>query len=79
MARLIVILLSACKLAFLTSSTCVKIIDFSLENEAKKAYWHVHKRIIIIPAIYERGLCFTRWQEFEVIALFGTKEKTKNR
>ena len=39
----IVILLYACKLAFLPSSTCV---------EARKAYSHVHKRIIIMPAIY---------------------------
>ena len=43
------------KLAFLASSTCVKIIEFSLENEARKAYLHEHKRIIIMPAIYERG------------------------
>ena len=57
MAGLIVILLCACKLAFLTSSTCVKIIEFSLKNEARKAYLHVHKRIIIMPAIFERGLC----------------------
>ena len=51
MAGLIVILLYACKLAFLASSTCVKIIEFSLKNEARKAYLHVHKRIIIMPAI----------------------------
>ena len=57
MADLFVILLCSCKLAFLASSTCIKIIEFSLKNEAKKAYLHVLKRIIIIPAIYERGLC----------------------
>ena len=51
MAGLIVILLYACKLAFLASSTCVKIIEFSLKNAARKAYLHVHKRIIIMPAI----------------------------
>ena len=56
MAGLIVILLYACKLAFLTSSACVKIIEFSLKSEARKAYLHVHKRILIMPAIYERGL-----------------------
>ena len=61
MADLIVILLYACKLAFLASSTCVKIIEFSLKNEARKAYLHLHKRIIItciiiMPTIYERGL-----------------------
>ena len=44
---IIVILLYACKLAFLASSTCVKIIEFSLKNEARKVYLHVHKRIII--------------------------------
>ena len=53
---LIVILLCACKLAFQASSSCVKIIEFSLKNEARKAYLHAHKRIIIMPAIYERGL-----------------------
>ena len=57
MAGLIVILLYACKLAFLASSTCVEIIEISLKNEARKANLHVHKRIIIMPAIYERGLC----------------------
>ena len=51
MAGLIVILLYACKLAFLASSTCVKRIEFLLKNEAKKAYLHVHKRIIIMHAI----------------------------
>ena len=51
MAGLIVILLYECKLAFLASSTCVKTIEFSLKNEARKAYLHVHKRIIIMPAI----------------------------
>ena len=49
MAGLIVILLSPCKLAFLASATCVKIIEFSLENEARKAHLHLHKRIIIMP------------------------------
>ena len=51
MAGLIVILLYACKLAFLASSTCVKIIEFSLKNEARKAYLHVHKIIIIMLTI----------------------------
>ena len=45
------ILLYACKLAFLALSTCVKIIEFSLTNEARKAYLHTYKRIIIIPTI----------------------------
>ena len=58
MAGLIVILLYACKLALLTSSTCEKIIEFSLTNEAMQAYLHIYKRIIIMPAIYERGLLF---------------------
>ena len=49
MAGLIVILLYASKLAFLASSTCVKIIEFSLKSEARKAYLHLHKRILIIP------------------------------
>ena len=47
----IVILLYACKLAFLASSTCLKIIKSSPKNEARKAYLHLHKRIIIMPAI----------------------------
>ena len=51
MAGLIVILLSASKLAFLASSTCVKTIEFSVKNDARKAYLYVHKRIIIMPAI----------------------------
>ena len=50
----VVILLYACKLAFLASPTWVKIIEFPLKNEARKAYLHVHKRIIIMPTIYER-------------------------
>ena len=53
MAGLIVIVLYAYKVTFLALSTCVKIIEFSLKNEA---YLHVYKGIIIIPAIYERGL-----------------------
>ena len=57
-ARRIVILLYAYKLAFLASSTCVKIIEFSFRNEARKDYLHLYKIIIIMPAIYERGLCF---------------------
>ena len=60
MVGLIVILLYACKLAYLASSTCVKIIEFSLKNEARKAYLRVHKGITIMPAIYERGLWLTR-------------------
>ncbi len=59
MAGLIVILLCACKLAFQASSTCVKIKEFLVKNEARKAYLHVHKRIIIMLAIYERGLYLT--------------------
>ena len=51
MPGFIVILLCACKLAFLASSTCVKTIEFSLKNDARKAYLHVHKRIIIVRAI----------------------------
>ena len=51
MAGLNVILLYACKLAFLASSTCVKTIEFAFKNEARKADLHVHKRIIIMPAI----------------------------
>ena len=51
MAGLIVIILYASKLAFLASSTCVKTVEFSLKNEAREAYLHVHKRIIIMPAI----------------------------
>ena len=31
-------------------------LEFSPKNEARKAYLHLHKRIIITPAIYERGL-----------------------
>ena len=60
MAGLIVILLYAYKLAFLASWTCVKIIAFSLKSEARKAYLHWHKRILIMPAIYERGLWLLR-------------------
>ena len=56
MACLIVILLYACKLAFLALSACVKIIEFSLKSEARKAYLHVNKIILLIPAIYEIGL-----------------------
>ena len=48
MVGLIVILLYACKVAFLVSSTCIKIIEFSLKNEARKAYLRAHKRMIII-------------------------------
>ena len=58
MASLFVIFLHGCKLAFLASSTCVKIIEFALRNETRKAYLHVHKRITIMPAIYERGLLY---------------------
>ena len=54
MVGLILNLLYACKLALLASSSCVKIIEFLLKNEARKAYLHVHKRIIM-PAIYERA------------------------
>ena len=67
MAGLIVILLYACILAFLTSSTCGKIIEFSLKNETRKAYLHVHKMIIIMPAIYERGLFICIAQENQFI------------
>ena len=49
MAGLIIILLYACKLALLASSTCVKIIEFSPKNEARKAYLHLHKIIILCP------------------------------
>ena len=49
MAGLIIILLYACKLAFLASSTCVKIIEVSPKNEARKAYLHLHKRTILCP------------------------------
>ena len=56
MAGLVVIILYACKLAFLASSTCVKIIECLLKNDARKAYLRVHKRIIIMPTIYERDL-----------------------
>ena len=51
----IVILLYACKLAFLVSSSCVTILEFSLKIGTRKAYLHVHKRMVIMPAIYERG------------------------
>ena len=52
MADLIVILLYACKLAFLTSSTCVKLIEFSLTNEARKANLHMKEVHIstLLPA-----------------------------
>lgn len=40
--------------------TCVKTIEFSLKSEAKKANLHAHKIIIITPAIYERGLLFSK-------------------
>ena len=60
MVGLIVILLCACKLASLTSSTCVKTIEFSLKNEARKAYLHVHKRIIIMPAIMKEVMGVAR-------------------
>ena len=53
--RPIVILLYARKLAFLVSSTCVTILEFSLKIGTRKAYLHVHKRMVIMPAIYERG------------------------
>ena len=56
MVDLIVVLLYACKLAFLALPTCVNIMEFSLQNEARKAYLHTHKRIIIMSAIYEQGL-----------------------
>ena len=58
MSGLIIILLYACKLAFLAlaSSACVRIIEFSPKNEARKAYFHLHKRIILMPPIYERCL-----------------------
>ena len=48
MADLIVILLYVCKLAFLASSTCVKIIEFSLKNEARKAYLHTAISINVV-------------------------------
>ena len=51
----IVILLYACKFPFLVSSTCVTILEFSLKIGTRKAYLHVHKRMVIMPAIYERG------------------------
>ena len=56
MVGLIVILLYTCKLAFIASSTRVKKLEFSPENEARKAYLHLHKRIISMAAIYKRGL-----------------------
>ena len=65
MADLIVILLYECKLAFVASSTCLKIIEFSLKNKARKAYLHVHKRIIIMPAICERGLLAVSSAKYE--------------
>ena len=51
MEGLIVILLYAFKLAFLTSLACVRTKEFSLKSEVKKAYLHAHKRILIMPAI----------------------------
>ena len=51
MEGLIVILLYACKLAFLASSACIKIIELSLKNEARKATLRAHKIVIIMPAI----------------------------
>ncbi len=71
MAGLIVILLCACKLAFLASSTCVKIKEFLFKNEARKAYLHVHKRIIIMLAIYERGLCYGNRDKLRLYKLHG--------
>ena len=47
----LIVLLYVCKYDFLASSTCLKIIEFSPKNEARKAYLHLHKRIIIMPAI----------------------------
>ena len=55
MAGLTVILLYACKLAFLASSTRVTI-EFSFKNEARKAFSKLHERIVIMPAFCERGL-----------------------
>ena len=51
MEGLIVILLYAFKLAFLTSLACVKTKVFSLKSEVKKAYLHAHKRILIMPSV----------------------------
>ena len=42
-------------LAFLVSSTCVTILEFSFKIGTRKAYLHVHKRMVIMPAIYEKG------------------------
>ena len=53
MEGLIVILLYAFKLAFLASLACVKTNIFSLKSEAKKAYLHAHKRILIMPSILQ--------------------------
>ena len=41
----------AFKLAFLASLACVKTKVVSLKSEVKKAYLHVHKRILIMPSI----------------------------
>ena len=51
MEGLIVILLYAFKLAFLAWLACVRTKEFSLKSEAKKAYLHAHKRLLILPAI----------------------------
>ena len=64
---IVILFVYTCKLAFLTSSTCVKVIDFSLKNDPRKAYLHVQKRIIIMPAIYERVL-YLYHQELSCLA-----------
>ena len=55
---LIVVLLYACKLAFLALSTCVKIILYNFHSKTRLAMLICMyiKGYSIIPTIYERGL-----------------------